>query len=117
MNDMNYWNKICGFGTIFFLSALFSTAQKVKNIRYQPSSLFVSRSLPGNTFIGFSLKEDTSLLKLKAPASIKIISQNYYTQHFGFFCKKELALEKATKIPLRFRLGSLQHCNYLEGKR
>jgi hypothetical protein len=113
---MNYWNKICGFGTIFFLSALFSSAQKLNNIRYEPSSLFASRLLPGNTFPLFSLKEDTTLLKSKAPAPITIISQNYYTQHFGFFCKKELALEKATKIPLRFRLGSLQHCNYLEGK-
>ena len=117
MNDMNYWNKICGFVSIFFLSALFSTAQKVKNISYEPSPLFVSRSLPGNKFLLFSLKENTALLKLKAPASIKIISQNYYAQHFGFFCKKEIALEKASKIPLRFRLGSLQQCNYLEGKR
>ena len=46
-----------------------------------------------------------------------VISQDYYTQHFGIMCKKELAIEKATKIPFRFRLGSLQQCNYLEGKK
>src|SRR5688572_11087521 len=109
MNDMNYWNKICGFASIFFLVALFSTAQEVKNTRYEPSSVFVSKSLSGGTFSLFFIRESKALLK--APASIKIISQNYYTQHFGFFCKKELALEKATKIPLRFRLGSLQQCN------
>lgn len=44
------------------------------------------------------------------------IAPNLYTQNFGFFCRKELQLEKTTKIPFRFRLGSLNYCNYLEGK-
>ncbi len=44
-----------------------------------------------------------------------IPSDIYYIQS-GFFCKREWEIEKATHIPLRFRLGSLADCNALEGK-
>jgi len=47
---------------------------------------------------------------------VSVINANYYTQSFGFFCKKELQFEKATKIPLKFRLGSVQYCDWMEGK-
>ena len=50
------------------------------------------------------------------PLSCSIINADFYTRNFGFFCKKELQFEKATKIPLRFRLGTLQYNDYLEGK-
>jgi hypothetical protein len=40
----------------------------------------------------------------------------YYIGNLGFFCRKELQIEKTSHLPLRFRLGSLQEVNRLEGK-
>jgi hypothetical protein len=45
------------------------------------------------------------------------IPSNLQVQRWGFFCKQELKFEKFTKFSLRLRLGSLQQCNYLEGKK
>jgi hypothetical protein len=40
----------------------------------------------------------------------------YCAQDLAFFCRLEVQMEKATKIPVRFRLGDVQQVDYLEGK-
>lgn len=40
----------------------------------------------------------------------------WYVQHMAPTCRAEWKLQKATGLPLRIRLGSLQYSNYLEGK-
>jgi hypothetical protein len=106
---MYFWNKICGLAAIFFLSVLFSDAQSPLYIKYPgKETLKPVLSLVGSA----NNKNEVSLLRPFA-----VIPQNYYTQHFGIMCKKELVIERATKIPFRFRLGSIQQCNYLEGKK
>jgi len=45
----------------------------------------------------------------------QLIPQNYYVQHLGFFCRQELKMQQA-KIPITFRLGSMEQCNRLEQK-
>ncbi|MEO6329006.1 MAG: hypothetical protein ABIO55_08745 [Ginsengibacter sp.] len=107
---MYFWNKFCGFVVIFFLSAFFCGAQSDKI----SSSKFVKKPLFTPEIIFLSSNENQNIVR--APSK-NIITSNYYTQHLGFVCKKEIALEKITNIPLRIRLGSLQQCNYLEGKK
>lgn len=48
--------------------------------------------------------------------SLKQLPSNLYTQHLGFFCRQEIKMDKQTIIPLRFRMGSMEQCNYLEQK-
>ena len=108
---MLLWNKVCGIILIIFFAALSCKAQQAdtgksliaKNYKYQ-----FSKSL---------LLENINARERNFLSPFTVIPQDYYTQHFGIMCKKELAIEKATKIPFRFRIGSLQQCNYLEGKK
>ena len=47
---------------------------------------------------------------------LRLIPEDYYSSKLGFICKREIKIEKATKIPLRIRLGSLEYVDKLEGK-
>ncbi|MCC6290217.1 MAG: hypothetical protein IT249_20240 [Chitinophagaceae bacterium] len=101
-------------GFAFSISTDAQNKEPILTRKYIPISLkdtlanagisYSSKPFLSNAFI-----RNTSFQNNRLPA-------NYYSAGLGFFCKKELAVEKATKVPLRFRLGSLNYCNQLEGK-
>ncbi len=96
----------------------------IKKIEYWPDSIF-KKSFKFSTNNSFKRSDSpgTNQLQIFRPtdyfintASCRVISADFYTRNFGFFCKKELEFEKMTKIPFRFRLGSVRYTDYLEGK-
>ena len=72
------------------------------------TSFFPCKILPG-----YTNKQAITDPAIMIKQSIK---PDYYVTQLGFFCKQEIKFEKATRIPFKFRLGSVQYCDRMEGK-
>lgn len=49
--------------------------------------------------------------------SKEVYTPAHYTSKLGVICQQELKLDQRTPIALRLRLGSVEACDFLEGKR
>jgi hypothetical protein len=102
------------------ISTFFATKGHFVLVKYTPPKAIQINAIKHIGFYSYKnltlniSPKNENIKGLETPFSI--ISPSYYTQHFGFFCKKELQFEKKIKIPLKFRLGSVQQCDWLEGK-
>ncbi|QEC68171.1 hypothetical protein FRZ67_12995 [Panacibacter ginsenosidivorans] len=47
---------------------------------------------------------------------MRLLAQDYYASNLGFFCKKEIQVQKIVKFPVKFRVGSVPYCDAMEGK-
>ncbi|MEO7445414.1 MAG: hypothetical protein ABIT96_04330 [Ferruginibacter sp.] len=90
-----------GYRIIFSLCMIFavsqSPAQSLNNLHFRDSSKAGHRS------------------SLYFPPSLRFLPASQLSGP-SFFCRQEYKLETATGLPFRFRLGSLDYCNYLEQK-
>jgi len=101
-----------------FLSAQMTTniskesyQQLQKKIVHVPATVNFSEQIQYFTLLenkknGFALADEQKQIPLA-----------YAYKDLAFFCKIEVQLERAVKLPVKFRLGSVDYVDYLEGKR
>ena len=126
---MFFWNKFCGLIMLFFILNNFSYAQ----CRFKPFSSSQKFQLKIYSPVFYTHVEEVSKISFpqfdtrkKTLPVFPFIQNSVYenarvpasfvTCDYGFFCRQELKIEKATRLPIRVRLGSLEQCNYYEGK-
>lgn len=90
----NLVKRICLFVKIFLITSLAAQAQQGKDSTAHPAATPYAKYF-----------------------TLPVLRPDYYNTKLGFICKKEWQFEKATKIPMRIRLGNLDYVNKMEGKK
>ena len=97
----------CGLGPALSAQVgLQLPAREVPSFNFAPNYLFGESA----DILGASLPPTTEQPTRLSPAA-------YRYQDLAFFCKVEVKLEHAAQMPVKFRLGSVQYVDQLEGYR
>jgi len=105
------------FAICFFCCSTVSFGQtsEVKSVTPQQDSVLISKNNYQDLFrqnFDFGLTASAYSFQSMSPATIHL--SNPFMS--GMFCKFENKFECTTKIAPRFRLGSLNYTNWMEGK-
>lgn len=107
------WRKrgsiICLF--IILLVCAQSKGYTQSNMRVEDSAQIIRKAKPPVLISATRINITTP--DLAKPA---ILPPGFYTKTIGYFCKKEIQIEKAVKLPVRFRLGSVAYTDKMENK-
>ncbi len=103
------WNNFCGLAVFFLTFSLSTYGQHYDSLKKKLT--FSQYCLPA--FSPYLTPSQTILLQ-KRPIQVTLGSP---FAHWGVMCLGEYKLEKKTGVPFRFRLGSLEYVNRLEGKK
>ena len=94
------------FVVILWLSALLPHSCFSQDTAHLPGNQIRLRQQPMQTFTPQVPQKDKN---------VPFIPQNFYDNGLGFFCRQGLKLQQV-HVPLVFRIGSMDDCNYLEQK-
>lgn len=103
------WNNFCALAALFLTFSLKINAQTTDSTVKQPRPTVVFQPI-------FQSLSNQPLLFLPKTTAVKVSWGSPFS-HWGIMCIGEYKLEKKTGVPFRFRLGSLEYVNRLEGKK
>ena len=95
--NLKFIYLLCSCSLVSYVSGQEPSAPQAKAIFYK-------------TYTATPLKDHKKVLPVQS------VPPAFYACNLAFFCRQEIKFEKATKIPLKFRLGSVQQVDFLEGK-
>lgn len=81
------------------------------------STIFVATALPAQEKPAvFKIPLHFTRADIRPSYNPVLLPPDFYLRHLGIICRNEWKLDQKTAIRIRFRLGSVVDCDYLEGK-
>ena len=118
-NRKNQWTKISMLCFVLSLAAITSLSAQlsVENSSLFPVEVSDSKLLPSSYVPSFNSNTNKQSSFPTTSSILPVTSPKVYSYHnLGIFCKLDVQLEKNIKLPVKFRLGTQQYVDQLEGK-